>query len=293
MKNKYESISIFEFQQLFPTNEECLIYLDKMRWENGFVCPSCSHKHFCRGKNPYDKQCTRCRRNTSPTSGTVFHNIKFPILKAFYIVYYLSTSKKGMASTELSRKLNLRQPTAWAFKHKVMQGMKSSGKSPLSGIVLIANVKIQSLKSTPEMAKKRQPATFAIELMKNGVARAFGQVRESGESGCNNFLKDRVNPKARIYITNISQKKSLLRKFPEAIPIIDSSMKKQRFLMERFVDSFQSWLKGVHHHVTYLQAYVDEYVFRYNRHFMKKDIFNCLLYRLLTTERPTKLRIIS
>jgi hypothetical protein len=44
-----------------------------------------------------------------PTAGTLFHKVKFPLLKAFYIVYFVATSKKGISSTELSRKLSLRQ----------------------------------------------------------------------------------------------------------------------------------------------------------------------------------------
>jgi hypothetical protein len=56
----------------------------------------------------YDRQCTRCGYVESPTAGTLIHRLKFPLLKAFYIVYYVSTCKSGVSSTELSRKLELR-----------------------------------------------------------------------------------------------------------------------------------------------------------------------------------------
>lgn len=55
------------------------------------------------------------------------------IYKAFYIVYFVSTNKKGISSTELSRKLGLRQKTCWLFKQKVMQAMKSSGNNKMKG----------------------------------------------------------------------------------------------------------------------------------------------------------------
>lgn len=41
--------------------------------------------------------------------------------------------QKGITSTELSRKLDLRQKTCWAFKRKVMKAMKSSGNYPITG----------------------------------------------------------------------------------------------------------------------------------------------------------------
>jgi hypothetical protein len=66
---------------------------------------------------------------------TLFHKIKFPILKAFYIVYFISTNKKGITSTELARKLDLKQKVCWLFKRKVMKAMDSSGNFPLSGSV--------------------------------------------------------------------------------------------------------------------------------------------------------------
>jgi hypothetical protein len=69
----------------------------------------------------------------SPTANTLFHKVKFDILKAFYIVYFVSTNKKGITSMELSRKLNLRQKTCWAFKRKVMKATKSSKDYPITG----------------------------------------------------------------------------------------------------------------------------------------------------------------
>jgi len=53
------------------------------------------------------------------------------MLKAFWIIYYMSKSKKGISSTELSLKLDLRQKTAWLFQRKVKEAMKSSGNFPL------------------------------------------------------------------------------------------------------------------------------------------------------------------
>lgn len=131
MERKFESLTIFEFQKRFPDIDSCMKYLSELKWSSGFVCPQCGHTHFCNGHKPYVRQCTKCNKLVSPTSGTLFHKVKFSMLKAFYIVYYVSTNKKGIASTELSRKLGLRQKTCWLFKQKVMQAMKSSGNNKI------------------------------------------------------------------------------------------------------------------------------------------------------------------
>ena len=134
MEKKFESLTILEFQTRFPDDRACLIYLSELKWEDGYTCSKCGNTRFCDGEKEFNRQCTKCRYISSPTSGTLFHKVKFSLLKAFYIVYYVSTNKKGVSSTELSRKLGLRQKTCWLFKHKVMNGMKSSGQFKISGM---------------------------------------------------------------------------------------------------------------------------------------------------------------
>ena len=51
--------------------------------------------------------------------------------------------------------------------------------------------------------------------------------------------------------------------------------------MHRFIMTFKAWLRGTHHHVNNLQAYINEYTFRYNRHIMKRGIFENLLAKVI------------
>ncbi len=135
IEKRFASLTIFKFQELFPDEISCMNYLVKLKWANGFQCPQCGNTKHCKGNKEHILQCTKCNRLVSATSGTLFHKVKFPLLKAFYIVYYMSTNKKGISSTELSRKLGLRQKTCWLFKQKVMHGMKSSGNNKINGNV--------------------------------------------------------------------------------------------------------------------------------------------------------------
>jgi hypothetical protein len=68
-------------------------------------------------------------------AGTLNQIQSHSICSRFYIVYFVSTNKKGITSTELSRKLNLRQKTCWGFKRKVMKAMESSENHPIEGDV--------------------------------------------------------------------------------------------------------------------------------------------------------------
>jgi hypothetical protein len=47
---------------------------------------------------------------------------------------------------------------------------------------------------------------------------------------------------------------------------------------------FKAWLRGIHHRVTDLQAYIDEYTYRFNRKSMNVYIFDNLIQRMIKTK---------
>ena len=115
--NKESDLNLFEFQSKFPTERDCLLYLSEQKWKNGYTCRKCSNNNYCKGIKEFDRQCTKCRYLESPTAGTLFHKIKFSLVKAFHIIYFISTNKKGITSTELGRKLGLKHCEWWFMKN--------------------------------------------------------------------------------------------------------------------------------------------------------------------------------
>jgi len=280
----FESLSIFEFQQRFPDDRACLEYLIRQRWGDGFVCPRCGHTHFCRHGNEFGRECTSCRAKFSPTSGTLFHNLKFPILKAFWIIYYMSTNKKGISSCELSRKLSLRQKTCWAFKQKVAHAMKSSGKHPLTGKVEVDEMVVGGSEEGVSGRKngRKKLVVIAIEKRGKGVSRVYGRViSHAGSKELGGFMRDVIAPAADIKTDKWSGYTSLKRDF-EGLRQVSSGVKGRNFPeMHRVIMGFKGWLRGMHGHAEHLQAYIDEYCYRFNRSNMKAAIFDNLLARLI------------
>jgi len=124
MEHTFENLTIFEFQEKFPDDQACLNYLAELKWSTGFICPHCGHNKYCNGGKAHIRQCTKCRHLISPTSGTLFHKVKFPLLKAFYFVYLISNNKDGFNVKELSDILGISHKTCNLFKNKVIQEMK-------------------------------------------------------------------------------------------------------------------------------------------------------------------------
>jgi two-component system, sensor histidine kinase LadS len=105
--------------ELFNDSEKALKFIAEVKWEGGFVCKKCGHTNYCEGKSPASRRCTRCKKEESATANTLFHNIKFPINKAFYIAYTVCVEGKDISSYEYSDQLGLNQMTCWKFRKRI------------------------------------------------------------------------------------------------------------------------------------------------------------------------------
>jgi hypothetical protein len=118
-----------EFSQIFPDKDSCLKYLEDLKWAKGYTCKKCGNTKWCKGKGDYFRRCTKCRYDESPTAYTIFHKLKFPVTKAFYMLFLVYANKGKITSIELSQILTLRQSTCWNFSRKITDMMKSKKKS--------------------------------------------------------------------------------------------------------------------------------------------------------------------
>jgi len=284
MELRFKSLSLFEFRERYPDGDSCLSHLADLKWGDGFKCRKCGHGRCCKGGMPYSRQCTSCRYDESPTANTLFHKIKFDILKAFYIVYFVSTNKKGITSTELARKLDLRQKTCWAFKRKVMKAMKSSGNHPITGT---AEVDETVFGGQEEGVRGRKNGTkrlvvIGIEKKKKGVSRLYArEIPNADAASLGGFMKDHIATGAKVTTDQWTGYGPLTKTF-ENLVRIPSGKKGSNFPeLHRAVMNLKGWLRGMHHHVGDLQDYLDEYCYRFNRSFMKEGIFDNLMARMV------------
>jgi len=125
-----KEVSEQEIELFFENDEKCYEFLAATKWENGYVCKKCGNTNSCAGKAPFSKRCTKCKSEESATSGTIFHNCKFPINKAFYIAYMVCKGKEDVSTYEFARRLSLRQMTCWKFKDKISKAILDIGESP-------------------------------------------------------------------------------------------------------------------------------------------------------------------
>jgi hypothetical protein len=121
----HEDVSSEEFMRVFPDENACLKFLSDLKWKNGYTCRKCGYQKSGNSKTANGKRCKNCNYDESATTNTLFHKLKFPITKAFYMVYVVSTRDKNITLEELSEILSLRRETCWSFRQKILSAKKS------------------------------------------------------------------------------------------------------------------------------------------------------------------------
>jgi hypothetical protein len=120
-----EDLTQDELDLMFQSDEKCLEFISALKWGEGFECRKCGNTNFCSGKTPFSRRCTKCKSEESATAGTIFHNCKFPISKAFYIAFQVCKGNETISTYEFARRLSLRQMTCWNFKSKISVALDS------------------------------------------------------------------------------------------------------------------------------------------------------------------------
>ncbi len=118
-----KAVNVEEFKKIYPDDDTCLQYLAALKWKDGYHCKKCRHNRYSKGKSPYSRRCTVCGYDESPVIDTIFGRIKFPVIKAFYIVFLVSSQRRTTAR-QLSQLLSLRVDTCRIFKRKLLNELK-------------------------------------------------------------------------------------------------------------------------------------------------------------------------
>ena len=101
----FTGMNAIEFSRNFYDNDCCYRYLMEKKWGKGYQCPRCGSQESFKGKTGYHKRCKQCGYDESVTANTVFHGMKMPLLKAFYIIFRVTSKKKGMSTLNWVQKL--------------------------------------------------------------------------------------------------------------------------------------------------------------------------------------------
>ena len=141
VSRSYVHMDLITFQRRFGTEKACRKRLFLMKWPEGYRCPRCGcpTAYHIEKRDLY--QCSKCRHQTSLTSGTVMHRTRTPLVKWFWAIYLLGTDKRGYSASDLSRQLGIGIKCAWMMLKKIRMAMRAPNAAyQLAGLVQVDDV---------------------------------------------------------------------------------------------------------------------------------------------------------
>ena len=132
---KVKVMTLIDFIQEYPDESSCKAKFKQYREQVGVECPKCgSHAHYWkRDKECYE--CKRCKHRQSLRANTVMHKSKLPYRYWFIAMHLLTGTKKSFSAKELQRQLgHNRYHPVWHMAHKLRDAMgKRDGEYVLAG----------------------------------------------------------------------------------------------------------------------------------------------------------------
>ncbi len=308
--------SLPEFQKVFPDDQACSRYLEAVRWPSGFACPKCSEvgePYRFATRSSVVLRCRKCKSNASLTAGTVMHSSHTPLSTWFWAGYLVTTQTPGQSALQFQRQLGLtRYETAFQILHKLRAGMVRPERDGIGGeypvevdecliggrtrgegrgvhhkAIVVGAVEVRQRKDAElRAAKYRQAHKDGIPLKKLVYAGRL-RLRVVGGRDAKSlllFVLENVAKGSKVRTDGWGRYDQLPECGYEYDPLVmsgDPDKAEAHLPMIHLVFSnLKTWILGTHHGAIghqHLQAYLNEYVFRFNRRFYPMTAFNSVL----------------
>lgn len=234
-------------------------------------------------------ECKHCGLQAYPAAGTIMHGSHLPIQEWFWATYLVSTHTPGMSAKQLQRQIGGSYKTAWFVLHRLRLSMVNDARSTLYGQVeadeTIIGGKIKGKRGRGVISDSRKSLVFgAVEVISymdkhKAYAEKAGRIRLAKAERADEEL-------IKIFLNQSVAKGSIIRSdgwkgySKTALKGYrhDPSLEQAQHIHRAF-GNLKTWLNGTHHGVSpkYLQAYLHEFVFRYNRRKTPLAAFQTLL----------------
>lgn len=306
-------MKLIDFFKNYPGEAECKAAFKENREQQGIVCKSCKSKNeywWLKSKQLYE--CKKCGFRMSLKSGTVMENSKLPFQYWFIAIHLMTSTKKTISALEMQRQLgHSYYECIWAMMHKIRLVMgkrddtyqltdntevdesyystkyfcqeneftgkteelkRGKGSQRKTAVLVMASEKrIQRKKM-----KKNQDASYSMpkflkmKVVENGTSEEIKTVSEKG-----------IN-------TTVSIKSDKAKSYPKAfknynkLEMYDMSKHVSGKILpwsSKAITNSKNLLKAIHHAVEdrYLQNYLNEFCFKYNRRYFGEKVFDRML----------------
>jgi transposase len=295
----YQRYTFKDFDTEFPNDDTCLDFIKEQRWPDGrTLCEKCGleRKHYrVTGRTAY--ACDHCGNHIYPMAGTIFEKSTTSLRTWFHAMYLMGSTRCGISAKQIQRETGVTYKTAWRIFKQVRTLMSEDIRLEGSSVEMdetgvggkIRNMHKNKRPKGPGATGKATGLTAKTTVVgmverERGRVIAVVSTDASGET-LRGIAKEYILPDSIVYTDEWSG----YRGFEEINGYQHRRVNHSQgvYVMgdahTNSIEGFWSLVKrgigGVYHSVSrkYLQSYLDEYAFRYNRRDSNQPMFVSLL----------------
>jgi len=298
-------MNLIDVTKQFPTDDECLSYIEQMRWPDGVVrCPVCGADKVSRIKRTNVRkdgqasknvrksvfQCLEktCKQQFSATSGTIFNDSHLPLHKWFMALAIVVDAKKSISANQLKEHLGIGSyRTAWYLAHRIRKAMADEAGpfEQLRGIVEVdetyigGKTKRRFGRSKENQRSRAEKFDMVLGMRERGGRVKYVHIPDGKAATIREAVRKHVVPNPE-------------RLYTDSAAVYNFALDAQMALKHRMVNHSKEWvvpntrihtntvessfsllkrgLIGSFHRVSikHLHRYLSEFEFRFN---MRKD----------------------
>lgn len=278
-----------EFQKQFPDDATCLEWLKNRLYPEGIFCDTCQAvtKHH-RVKSRPSYSCDHCGHHVHPTADTIFHKSPTPLTTWFYAVYLMASTRCGISAKQIQRETGVTYKTAWRMFKQIRSMLVDDKPNPIGGfgrkVEMDETYYGSRTEGTRGRGTKKTPVVGMVQ--RKGEVRAYvaADVKQDTLRG---LIKEHVLPRTMVFTDDFKSYNGLdARGYTHRRINHGEKVYVNGDVHTNTIEGFWSLIKrgigGVYHNVGrhYLQTYLNEYSFRYNRRFDVQPMFVSFLHQI-------------
>lgn len=303
-------MNLIDFPAKFPDEESCKLKFKELREKEGIICRKCGHDQYYWKADKEMYECKKCQTRMSLKSGTVMHHSKLSYRYWFIAIHLLTSTKKTFSAKEIQRQLgHKRYQPIWHMMHKLRNAMgKRDDKYELCGEMELDDgffttpvskeEKDEPLKRGRGSQKKTKVLVMAesetVDQPKKGKkSRKVGHIKmkvidDLKSDTIDNVVDECISKQSHVKSDDSSSYVGLSKKVEEHIPkvIPKEEINKELPWVHIAISNAKSWLLNNFHKINkeYLQYYLDEFCYNFNRRYLRDSLFDRLLIACVTSK---------
>ncbi len=279
-------MNIREANIKFETDEQCLQYIQQMRWPNGVVrCPVCGNDKIQKVERKSESKNRRawfylclektCHHQFSPTTGTLFADTHLPLIVWFQAITLILNAKKGISAKQLQRDLGIGgYKTAWYLYHRIREAMAEGVLPLLGGIVEIDETYVGGKQKGKGVRYGKRQKQTVIGMRERGGELRFVHTPDAKAATVKDVVAVRIHPAVDLVMTDESNiYPAVLRGITDQHKVVNHIAGEyvrgiaHTNTIENAFSLFKRGIIGNFHKVSikHLFRYLNEFQYRFNR----------------------------